>query len=212
MKSMHIAKSILSIALAFGGVSLTGTLSAEVDCLTVPGCVVPVSSSPNKSSFSDTFSTALAVPYDSEHRTYLGIDDGRETFKMSDIRADILVVLVFDMYCHVCGQSADNMSRLEEKLNGKTDDCRVRIIGLGRGDTQFEVETFARKFKLDFPVFSDRKHGLSDGLGVTRTPSGFAFICDANGGFELVDSFSGYLSKLKLEAFTNRVGALCSKE
>lgn len=206
----YIAKRVLGVALA--GAFLVEVPAAEIDCSSTPGCVAAVSSSLEGSSISRALFAALPTPVDAEQSAYLGIENDRESFKLSEVQADVLVVLVFDLYCHVCGQSAANMSRLEETLYGQSDDCRVRVIGLGRGDTQFEVETFARKFKLSFPVFSDRKHVLSDGLGARQTPSGYVFLRKAGGGFELADGFTGYLSNLKLEAFANRVGALCSKE
>jgi len=192
----------ISLALASASVDV----DPAVDC---PHCIITIASAIPSGGYSDTLEESLPAPKDVKTRQYLGIPEASESFKLKDVETELLVVLVFDLYCHVCSQSAPNISLLESQLAEQAK-CDTRIVGLGRGDTQFEIETFARKNKLTIPVFSDRKKTLSDSLGAKRTPSGYAFIKRGE-SFEQIASFSGYFNKSKLKEFTSDITEVCSE-
>lgn len=205
------SKRIPIFALALLGAFVMEVPAAEVECQSVPGCNVASNSSDQKKNNDLALSTLIPAPPYSEQAAYLGIEAESDAFKLADVKADVLIVFVFDMYCHACAQSTPNMRRLEKVMSETLDARAVRAVGLGRGDNQFEAESFAIKHDLEFPVFSDKDRQLSNALGVRVTPSGFAFIRNADGDYELGVSFTGYLSKLKLEAFSNQVKTLLSK-
>jgi peroxiredoxin len=146
------------------------------------------------------FEMTVTAPASAESKAKLGLAEDVESFRPADLETDLFVLLVFDLYCHACQQSAKNMAWLNEQIDNDPRLRKAAVIGLGRGDTPFEVQTFMRKLKLDFPAISDRDKAFTDGLGVDRTPSGF-LICRQTGEYRLLASFTGYLSKKKAESF-----------
>lgn len=146
------------------------------------------------------FSLKLSAPTDAESKAKLGLPDDVETFCPADLKTDLFILLIFDLYCHACQQSAGNMRWLNEQIENDPRLRKAAVIGLGRGDTPFEVEAFVKKLKLNFPAVSDRDKSFTDALGVDRTPSGF-LICRRTGEYRMLASFTGYLSRKKAEEF-----------
>lgn len=151
-------------------------------------------------SLTQALSLKLPAPSLSSDRERLGLDANENEFSLAELDADLLVILVFDMYCHVCHQSAKNMRWVVDQIEGNPGIENYKVIGLGRGDTEFEVQTFRKKLKLNFPAVPDRDKQVTDALGVRRTPGGY-ILCKKTGEYRLLSSFRGYLSKRKAEEF-----------
>ena len=100
------------------------------------------------------------APADARQRQYLGLSAGAETFGLADVKADWLVVEVFDMYCHICQQSAPALRRLHDAVQKAGVGDRVRFLGVGLGNSPLEARAFARRFKFPFPAVPDRENQL----------------------------------------------------
>jgi len=123
----------------------------------------------------------LPAPSDPDQRLYLGIDD-RETFSLDDIRAEVVLIEAFSMYCPHCQHEAPNVNRLYRRI---ADDpllaAKVKMIGIGVGNTRYEVDAFRKRFEVPFPLFPDRSRLLARRLEVHVTPTFVAFADGSDG-------------------------------
>jgi thiol-disulfide isomerase/thioredoxin len=98
---------------------------------------------------------SLPVPESKAAKSYLGIR-GKEVFTLSQVAAKTLVVQIFSMYCPHCQADAPEVNKLYQLIqeNPRLKD-KVKLIGIGTGNTVFEVNLFRKKFHVPFPLFPD---------------------------------------------------------
>jgi peroxiredoxin len=144
-------------------------------------------------------------PQSAEERSYLGLS-APGPFKLSQLQAPVVIIEVFSMYCPICQKEAPLVNELyqaiekDPKLRG-----RIKLIGLGAGNTPFEVDFFRKKYQIPFPMLADENFVLHKALGETRTPYFFVVQLDKKepprviyselGGFKSVESFLGAILK-----------------
>ena len=112
----------------------------------------------------------LPVPPRFEQREYLGIKEG-EYFKISDVRADVVIIEVFSMYCPFCQKEAPNVNALQALIARRPDlNGKIKFIGIGAGNSTYEVNAFRDLYGITFPLVPDANFTLHKALGGTRTP------------------------------------------
>ncbi len=118
----------------------------------------------------------LPVPEEKAHLSYLGLDGlgmagNEKKFRVSQIKTKVVLVEIFSMYCPHCQKDAPNMNFLlrmiqqNEKYKNK-----IKIIGIGAGNSDFEVNFFRKNYSVEFPLFSDGDFSIHKRLGEVRTP------------------------------------------
>lgn len=114
----------------------------------------------------------LATPESELHRDYLGLStQPGELFKVSDIKADLLVIELFSMYCPFCQKEAPLVNELHRKMQeNTTKGLSIKIIGLGASNSQFEVEHFGEAYGVEFPLFPDKDMSMYKALEGAGTP------------------------------------------
>jgi len=107
----------------------------------------------------------LAVPKTAAEREYLGLSAENGEFRLCDISADVILVEVFDMYCRYCQEGAPQAAELFALSKSPGKNVKVRMIGIGLGNSEYEVALFKRKHKTPFSVFADADNRYRDALG-----------------------------------------------
>jgi hypothetical protein len=149
----------------------------------------------------------LNVPEQKEIRKYLGIKQDSGQVTLPQLRQGILIVEIFNMYCPHCQHYAPKVNELYSKINTRPDTKgRVVMLGIGVGNSPFEVNIFRKKYNVAFPLFDDKGYGVANRLDGVLTPYFFGIILDGkggyrvfyslNGGFENADEFLNNLLKL----------------
>ena len=140
----------------------------------------------------------LPLPDDARMRAYLGIQTGR-SFRLADIPTDILLVEVFDMYCPHCQREAPNVNRLYRRIAAEPSPAvRVKLIGIGIGNTAYEVGLFGKTFDVPFPLFPDRSRHYVQHLAVRQTPTFVGFVRETDGTLRRILHAPGPLGDVDL--------------
>lgn len=115
----------------------------------------------------------LPIPEDADSRKYLGlVGPAGSSFSLADIKADILLIELFSMYCPYCQEEAPNVNELYQRMEEvSATGIVVKMIGLGVTNTQFEVEHFRDTYSVPFPLFPDMDRLMFKALDGKGTPS-----------------------------------------
>ena len=98
----------------------------------------------------------LPRPSSEADAAYLGLEESTDAFRMDQIKAGVLVVEVFDMYCRFCQGMAPKVDEVYELNLRSGFASEVKMIGIGRMNTALEVSTFKERYRVKFPLFPDK--------------------------------------------------------
>lgn len=110
----------------------------------------------------------MTAPQDQAHRAYLGLAPDAAVFTLADISADTVLLQVFSMYCPICQKEAPKVNKLYDLIASRGLRERVKILGIGAGNSDLEVNVFKDKYDVAFPLISDPDyvlHKLFQGVG-----------------------------------------------
>ena len=135
----------------------------------------------------------LTASKDGVEKDYLGWGWGSK-FKIPEIKAPYVLIEIFSMYCPYCQGEAPNVNKLYAKIQGnpKLKD-KIKLIGIGVGNTAFEVKTFRTKYKIPFPLFPDADYVIHKQVGEVRTPYFIGVKINADGTTRVIYSQLGVL-------------------
>lgn len=111
-----------------------------------------------------------AAPLPAE-AAYLGLAPGVKSFRLSQIKAEALLVEVFSMYCPRCQASARHVNQVFESLAKLPQGGKLKMLGLGAGNSAFEVNAFRKQFEIPMPLFQDGDYALHKAFGNAYTPT-----------------------------------------
>jgi len=140
-------------------------------CFVFPVLQVSASSQSNLSDSANSVTVPafeITVPVTLE---YLGLA-GEEHFKSNQIKAEIIIIEMFSMYCPHCQREAPLVNELYNAIekNAAFKD-KIKLIGIGAGNSCYEVDVFRKKYEVPFPLFPDKSFAITKILKVTETPT-----------------------------------------
>jgi len=135
----------------------------------------------------------LTGPKILDQQKYLGLSS-ENTFTIPQIKARVVIVEIFSMYCPYCQAEAPALNELYDKIqNNSSLKDRFKLIGIGAGNTTFEVEHFRNTYKIPFPLFPDDDFSIHKKIGEVRTPYFFAVGINKDGTHRILYSHPGRL-------------------
>jgi len=151
----------------------------------------------------------LTSPTDESIRNYLGLTNiTAAAFASAQIDCEILLIEIFSMYCPFCQREAPAVNKLFKLIQDDPKLSRqIKLIGIGVGNSAFEVEIFKNKYDVKFPLFADADFTIHNDMGQVRTPF---FIAIANRGEKknqvILTKLGGFSSPDKfLRSLTRRI-------
>jgi len=140
----------------------------------------------------------FAVPEDQQARDYLGLKGKGDVFKIPEIDAQVVIVEIFSMYCPHCQKQAPAVNDLfaviqnQSGLKGK-----VKIVGMGVGNSAFEVGIFKKQYAIPFPLIPDEKQAIVNTLSGVVTPWFIGYRFNKDGSYNVFYSKPGGFSNEK---------------
>jgi peroxiredoxin len=157
--------------------------------LTLVSPVLPANKPPAKGETLPVFN--LPIPKSSTEKGYLGLS-GDGFFKIPQIKTKVVIVEIYSMYCPYCQKDAPGINELYnliEKNPGLKN--KIKMIGIGAGNTSFEVETYKKTYQVPFPLFPDKDFAVHKACGEVRTPYFIVVKINDDGTHQIVHAQLG---------------------
>jgi len=113
---------------------------------------------------------ALPTPDSAQTQTYLGLD-AMKPFKVTDIRAKIVVIELMSARCPHCQANAPIMNDIYKMIRADSGLADVKVIAIAIADDKAGVETFKKQFKTPFPILLDESREITRSMTVRGTPT-----------------------------------------
>ena len=137
---------------------------------------------------------SLPMPKNLDEKIYLGLS-GEGFFKISQIKANGVLIKIFNLYCPICQTTASVMAELYRRIENNPDlKDKIKLIGIGAGNNPLEIEVFKQNHNLPFPIFPDENFKIHQELGEVRTPFFIATKMEKDGSHEIVHTHLGGLT------------------
>ena len=134
----------------------------------------------------------------------LGLD-GPEPWLLSKIKAKAIILMVYSMYCPYCQAEAPALNNLHALIRARGLDQDLTMIGVGVGNSDFEVKVFREKYAVTYPLFSDPDFIINKAIGEVRTPFFYVLRKDEEKGMLITHTWLGQLDSI--EQFLDEVVA-----
>jgi len=116
----------------------------------------------------------LSVPDDPDVKAYLGIKQKSGQVMLNDIDGEIIIIEIFSIYCPYCQRHAPTANKLYQAIEeGKETRGKIKLVGIGAGNSPYEVKFFKKKYGVPFPLFDDANSAVLNSLQGIRTPTYF---------------------------------------
>lgn len=133
----------------------------------------------------------LPIPKNPDEKNYLGLS-GSGHFKIPQIKAKAVIVEFFSMYCPICQKDAPGVNELYRLIEKNPEiKNKVKLIGIGAGNSPYEVEVYKKTYDVPFPLFPDKDFVIHQACGEVRTPYYMVVKMNEDGTHQIVHSQLG---------------------
>ncbi len=130
----------------------------------------------------------LPIPKDADERRYLGLS-GSGFFRVPQIKSKVVIIEIFSLYCPQCQKIAPGMDELYRLIESDVSlKDKIKLIGIGAGNSRYEVGVFKKTFHTPFPLFPDSDFTIHGALGDVRSPYFIAIRINKDGTHEVIHS------------------------
>ncbi len=106
-------------------------------------------------------------------KNYLGLRDS-ETFTLNEVKADLIVVEVMNMYCHSCRAKAPVNNRLFSLIQADPElKDRLKMLAIAVGSTERSIQPFRDEFESGYPIIPDPEFKVYKAIGGGGVPRTF---------------------------------------
>lgn len=133
----------------------------------------------------------LPIPKSPAEKSYLGLS-GEGFFKIPQIKAWVVILQIYSMYCPYCQKDAPGVNELYTLIENDPDlKNKIKIVGIGAGNTSFEVATYKKTYSVPFPLLPDPDFAIHKACGEVRTPYFIVVKINEDGSHLIVHSQLG---------------------
>ena len=133
----------------------------------------------------------LPVPKSPDERAYLGLS-GSGSFKIPQIKAKVVIIEIFSMYCPYCQKDAPGVNDFYRLIENNPDiKNKIKLIGIGAGNSSYEVDVFKKTYQVPFPLFPDKDFTIHKACGEVRTPYFMVVKINEDGTHQIVHTQLG---------------------
>lgn len=132
----------------------------------------------------------LSGPASPGEAAQLGVQASAKSFRLNDIKGDAVILVVFSMYCPFCQKEGPELDKMHKLIKDKGLADKLKLVGLGAGNSAYEVNVYREKFKLGFPLLADQDFAAHKAFGQVGTP--FYYVLKRQGaGFVITEALLG---------------------
>jgi thiol-disulfide isomerase/thioredoxin len=133
----------------------------------------------------------LPIPKSPDEKSYLGLS-GAGTFRIPQIKAKVVMIEIFSMYCPYCQKDAPGINELYQTIEKNPDiKAKIKLVGIGAGNSLYEVGVYKKTYNVPFPLFADSDFTIHQALGEVRTPFFIVVKINDDGNHQVAHSQLG---------------------
>lgn len=135
-----------------------------------------------------------------EAAPYLGVENDERYIDLSKIPAKLIIIEFFSVYCPVCQQQAPVLNKLYKIIQRNPElNKDVKVIAIGIGNRQTEIDAYKKQHRVQFPVFIDpysksqNRHGIGS-IPYTLVINADRKVLEAHLG--VIENLDGFVEKI----------------
>ena len=114
------------------------------------------------------------------------------------IKAPVAIMEIFSLYCPYCQREASIVNQLYHAIENNPDlKGKIKLMGIGAGNSSFEADVFKKRYEVPFPLFSDVNFIVHKHFGEVRTPYFTAIKINDDGTHKVIYSKLGSIKEVE---------------